>query len=80
MLSHKQFQLLLPSRRCPAVLGGRLLARLPKTTLCGHPKQGFRGTRNQSLAIRVEVGFLGNLCQRRLHARSFPTTGTYHSE
>jgi hypothetical protein len=38
----------------------------PKRTLCGHPKQGVRGTRNQSLAAEAEVGFLGK-CQGRLH-------------
>jgi len=40
---------------------------LPKTTLCGHPKQGIQGIRNQSLATGVEVGFLGSLYQGRLH-------------
>jgi len=34
---------------------------LPKTTLCGHPKQGIQGTWNQSLATWVELGFLGSL-------------------
>jgi len=36
-------------------------ASLPhqKTTLCGHPKQGIQGEQNQSLANRLEVGFLG---------------------
>jgi hypothetical protein len=30
-------------------------------TLCGHQKQEIQGAQNQSLAARVEVGFLGNL-------------------
>jgi hypothetical protein len=34
-----------------------------ESTLCGHPKQGIQGTRNQSVATAVEVGFLGSLCQ-----------------
>jgi hypothetical protein len=33
----------------------------PKTTPCGHPKQGIQGAQNQSLVSRVEVAFLGNL-------------------
>jgi len=47
---------------------GLVLRRPIETaTLCRHPKQGIRGTRNQSLATGVEVGFLGSLCQGRLH-------------
>ena len=38
-----------------------MLGRVRKTILCGHPKQGIQGEQNQSLATRVEVGFLGSL-------------------
>jgi len=43
-------------RRCKA---RRELVNFQKTTLCGHPKQGIQGEQNQSLANRLEVGFLG---------------------
>ena len=35
--------------------------KCPKTTLCGHPKQGIQGTWNQSFATWAELGFLGSL-------------------
>src|SRR5207302_7893978 len=55
-------------QRCPesySCEGGAsrrgVLGRVRKTILCGHPKQGIQGEQNQSLATRVEVGFLGSL-------------------
>lgn len=40
---------------------GALLRSCPNPPLCGHPRQGILGEQNQSLATRVEVGFLGSL-------------------
>jgi hypothetical protein len=35
---------------------------VPKNMFVGFQKQGIQGAENQSLATRLEVGFLGSLC------------------
>src|SRR5258707_1113104 len=65
-----------------SLLGSReptlLCNQVPTNDSLWHPKQGIQGTWNQSLATGIEVGFLGSLCQGRLHlARATSQNQTY---
>jgi hypothetical protein len=44
-----------------APLAKHTCGNCPGIRLCGHPNEEIRCERNQSLATRLEVGFLGSL-------------------